>query len=259
MTPTIGVKKSHRREITMTKQKTQEEKQRDLFEVKGLVKQREPELFQLLADVDNGRGGFNRSLHETCTPTRKADSARGFNSFGRFSSIDEKILGLIESGNFTHVHEMDFGRRNQMGRVVFITVGGILNEMSRDFKPLIPQLKKELVKIQEARDAFEHSELKASRWTVITGETEARFNWSLGRFVDNWIRSMVARNTVDTVEVEAALKRISVARKLTKKIDAQRDASVISTTLSSVQDILFWKSQIESDVFEMHNISAEGM
>ena len=243
----------------MTNQQTNEEKQRDLFEVKGLLKEREPELFQLLVDIDNARGGFSRSRHTTITPTRTPDSDRGHNSFGRFDKVDEKILRLIESGNFHSGHAMEFGRRNQMGRVVFISVGGMLNEMSKEFKPLIPQLKKELVKIQEARDAFEHSELRASRWNVVTGETEHRFNWALGRFVDRWIESLVARNTVDTVEVEAAIKRISAARKLSQRIDAQPNANMMSMTLSNVQDILFWKNQIENDVFEMHNISAEGM
>ena len=243
----------------MTQVQTNEEKGRDLFEVKGLLKEREPELFQLLVDIDTGRGGFSGLVNTTMTPTRTPDSDRGLNSFRRFSNVDEEILGLIESGNFDSGHAMRFGSRNQMGRVVFITVGGILNEMSRDFKPLLPRLKKELVKIQEARDAFEHSELRASRWNVVTGETEARFNWALGRFVDNWIESLVARNTVDTIEVEAAIKRISAARKLSQRIDAQPNADIMSKTRSNVQDILFWKSQIENDVFEMHNISAEGM
>lgn len=243
----------------MTQVQTNEEKQRDLFEVKGLLKEREPELFQLLVDIDTERGGFSGLVDTTMTPTRTPDSDRGLNSFGRFSDVDEMILGLIESGKFTRTHQMDWGRRLQSGRVVWITVGGMLNEMSKDFKPLIPRLKKELVKIQEARDAFEHSELRASRWNVVTGETEARFNWALGRFVDRWIESLVARNTVDTIEVEAAIKRISAARKLSQRIDVQPNADIMSMTLSSVQDILFWKSQIESDVFEMHNVSAEGM
>ena len=43
----------------MTQVQTNEEKGRDLFEVKGLLKEREPELFQLLVDIDTGRGGFS--------------------------------------------------------------------------------------------------------------------------------------------------------------------------------------------------------